>query len=330
MLGIIKHSRNECETLASTTPARAIGREYASMAETAVQSRGANVRLVKSLAQILANCSTLSTYVNKVPPTEETDFALGLIERGTCFLPVSDGRTLAFFPSRFIGYAGNNIATHSSDPIDGRETNKAIEYVFEQNPAVSTEYEQAYLRFCEHLNLSPAATGNFGAKRKYWAKVENPSVEMPEPGIASLIADLSGIEADDSVVATQRQQLTLARIGQGKFRRDLEDEWAVCPLSGCSIREVLRASHIKSWSVSNNKERLDAMNGVLLSANYDALFDRHLISFKEDGSILISDQISQRERRMLRLTTSLKIALLPRRARFMRVHRKRFEVLRAL
>ena len=50
------------------------------------------------------------------------------------------------------------------------------------------------------------------------------------------------------------------------------------------------ASHIKPWSVCNNQERLDMFNGILLSPNLDRAFDYGLISFNDDGTILISQE----------------------------------------
>lgn len=92
---------------------------------------------------------------------------------------------------------------------------------------------------------------------------------------------------------TEREQLARARIGQGKFRKDLMEYWErACAVSGVTRPELLRASHIKPWSGSNNFERLDSANGLLLSAAYDAAFDALLISFAEDGSIIAAPDFS--------------------------------------
>lgn len=92
---------------------------------------------------------------------------------------------------------------------------------------------------------------------------------------------------------TERALLGKARIGQGKFRQDLIDRWnGRCALTGVDRRELLRASHIKPWSGSNNEERLDPCNGFLLSAAYDAAFDAKLISFADDGSMVLAEDFS--------------------------------------
>ena len=95
---------------------------------------------------------------------------------------------------------------------------------------------------------------------------------------------------------TEREALCLARIGQGQFRVGCSQIWGWrCALTGAAIQEVLRASHIKPWSRSNDVERLDPYNGLLLAAHVDALFDRHLISFSDDGSLLVSSRLAYDE-----------------------------------
>lgn len=88
---------------------------------------------------------------------------------------------------------------------------------------------------------------------------------------------------------TQRKAVIDARIGQGQFRRDLLEYWEQCAVTGLDEPLLLRASHVKPWARSDNRERLDPYNGLLLSANLDAAFDAGLISFRDDGRILISD-----------------------------------------
>ena len=46
-----------------------------------------------------------------------------------------------------------------------------------------------------------------------------------------------------------------------------------CAVTGLDLPLLLRASHIKPWRDSDNRERLDPYNGLLLSPSYDAAFD---------------------------------------------------------
>ena len=111
---------------------------------------------------------------------------------------------------------------------------------------------------------------------------------------------------------TERQILSSARIGQGKFRDDLLKRWSgKCAVSGVARAELLRASHIKPWSASNNVERLDPDNGLLLSAAYDAAFDAYLISFADDGTLLLAEDFApvEAEAAGLNLSAHLDLSL---------------------
>lgn len=94
--------------------------------------------------------------------------------------------------------------------------------------------------------------------------------------------------------STSRRGLVTSRIGQGQYRRRILRRWGYkCAVTGSAIKEVLIASHIVPWRESTDAERLDIDNGILLSPVYDALFDRHFISFNDDGNIILSKAISK-------------------------------------
>ena len=52
------------------------------------------------------------------------------------------------------------------------------------------------------------------------------------------------------------------------------------------------ASHIKPWRETDNADRLNGNNGILLSPHVDALFDEELLSFKDDGQMLVHPSLS--------------------------------------
>ncbi len=91
---------------------------------------------------------------------------------------------------------------------------------------------------------------------------------------------------------TERKGLVTSRVGQGAYRKSIIHRWEYhCAVTGFNKPEILIASHIKPWKDASNEERLDVNNGILLSPVYDALFDRHLISFEDSGKIILSDKI---------------------------------------
>lgn len=131
----------------------------------------------------------------------------------------------------------------------------------------------------------------------------------------------------DNIAPTTTQALVDARLGQGRFRAALEREWnGSCAVTGCALSQMLRASHIKPWEVSTDAERLDPKNGLLLSAHIDALFDKGLISFADDGKMLVSTQISMKDKMYFRLPRSLRSKPDSKRRMFLHYHRNhRFE-----
>ncbi len=106
---------------------------------------------------------------------------------------------------------------------------------------------------------------------------------------------------------TTKQALIAARRGQGQFREQVAERWGrTCAVSGCAQEAVLRASHIKPWRASCNRERLDSANGLLLAANLDALFDRGLLTFDDQGQMLISRAICTKDRTLLGVPARLR------------------------
>lgn len=91
---------------------------------------------------------------------------------------------------------------------------------------------------------------------------------------------------------TERKGLVTSRVGQGAYRKSILHRWEYkCAVTGFEKIDILIASHIVPWAESTNDERLDIHNGILLSPNYDALFDRHLITFENSGKIILSEGI---------------------------------------
>jgi hypothetical protein len=94
--------------------------------------------------------------------------------------------------------------------------------------------------------------------------------------------------AGSGLTPTEKESLIRARRGQGRYRQDLLTIEHECRVSHVRNPEYLIASHIKPWRHSDNQERLDGENGLLLNPSVDLLFDRGLISFEDNGDLLLS------------------------------------------
>lgn len=71
------------------------------------------------------------------------------------------------------------------------------------------------------------------------------------------------IKEDPTLSETTKKSLINARRGQGKFKSNVTEISHKCFFTGLSDIKFLRASH-KPWAESDNKERLDGNNGLLL------------------------------------------------------------------
>lgn len=91
----------------------------------------------------------------------------------------------------------------------------------------------------------------------------------------------------------ERHQLVKARRGQGIFRDNVESREPMCRVTGISNSRYLRASHIKPWRASNDVEKIDGNNGLMLAPHVDFLFDQGFISFEDDGTLLVSEQLDE-------------------------------------
>lgn len=113
----------------------------------------------------------------------------------------------------------------------------------------------------------------------------------------------------------------------------------VCPITRIKgaypqISPLFRASHIKAFKDKNTElyEKFDIDNGLLLCANADALFDKHLITINEDKKLMHSFLIDD-----IDLLTDLKLLnpimeylLNDKRMEYLKYHREEFERLEKL
>ena len=104
---------------------------------------------------------------------------------------------------------------------------------------------------------------------------------------------------------TTKETIIKARIGQGEYRKQLLDKYNnSCAVTGINNKKLLVASHIKPWAVSDNHERIDVNNGILLCANMDKLFDSGLITFNNEGKMFISSFVGKENEEKLNIKSN--------------------------
>jgi len=96
-------------------------------------------------------------------------------------------------------------------------------------------------------------------------------------------------ESDVGMRETAKEKFIEVRTKQRLFRERLIGVEKGCRITGIEDLRFLRASHIKPWASSQNNERVDGQNGLLLPPHADLLFDRGWISFESNGDLLVAD-----------------------------------------
>jgi len=162
---------------------------------------------------------------------------------------------------------------------------------------------KAHVRFIDELSY--LETGLFNAQDrndnnreviKFFFKRASSSLTYDLPTETSIpaVEENNKLDMDYKIPSTtEREGLVTSRVGQGAYRKGLIHRWEnQCAVTGYNDKRLLIASHIVPWRDSEPHERVDLNNGVLLSPTYDALFDRNLISFGDDGEIILSKQLN--------------------------------------
>jgi len=140
--------------------------------------------------------------------------------------------------------------------------------------------------------LAGALVDLLGAEAREVIRGHRVAEERPlQPAIGLLEWEehqMNRLRTDAGIPETTRQQIVLARRGQGEFKRRVMEIERACRITGVTRIEHLRASHCKPWRDASNEERLDGENGLLLTPNADHLFDRGFIGFEDNGDVLVS------------------------------------------
>lgn len=103
--------------------------------------------------------------------------------------------------------------------------------------------------------------------------------------------DFSNVEIIPS--GEEREYMMKQRIGQVFFRTVVLNSYnKQCCITGLNNTDLLVASHIKPWNVSNEQtERTNPSNGLCLNALHDRAFDRGLITIDKNYRMIVSMQL---------------------------------------
>lgn len=140
------------------------------------------------------------------------------------------------------------------------------------------------------------------------------------------------VETQEEIAVRQYQDKWRNLLAEEMMNFTTKDREVFCPFTFVSsnfddVGTLYRASHIKGYSECEEHEKYDLNNGLLLVANADALFDKHLISVDEDKNLLFSFLIKNDavlKHKLLLNQQIFKDVLNEERMLYLAYHRKKF------
>ncbi|QTE21862.1 HNH endonuclease [Polaribacter cellanae] len=142
-----------------------------------------------------------------------------------------------------------------------------------------------------------------------------------------VLKQIKEIENNNELLKAEKTALVKIRLGQSNYRKELIEYWEKSCVTKIEMQEILIASHIKPFSECNETEKYDLYNGLLLTPNYDKLFDKFLISFDQNGEILISTLLTKTDLEKLGISRKDKLnseKLSPNHYIYLKYHNDKF------
>ena len=109
---------------------------------------------------------------------------------------------------------------------------------------------------------------------------------------------------------------------QKYFKNQLFKYWGIkCVLTNVQNKDLLIGAHIKPWTKSDDKEKIDVFNGLPLSPNADKIFELGLISFNEQGKLIKSSQLSNDDLSKLNINLDVTLDFKDEHFKYLNYHR---------
>ncbi len=183
---------------------------------------------------------------------------------------------------------------HYLDAVQGQLSDMAQRHGFSNTSLADIgSYHHYQHTITPLLELAEFKAKNLQYKSRFRQALKSYGEFLADLGQVDVAADVDEILLSSSLSPTEKSVLVNTRLGQGRFREHLIQQWQGCAVTGYPMPAMLVASHIKPWRAADNFERLDPDNGLLLLANLDKAFDKGFISFEHSGRILLSSTLER-------------------------------------
>jgi hypothetical protein len=163
-----------------------------------------------------------------------------------------------------------------------------------------------------------------GSRRNNGINLETASKERTEEAPVTETEPASTVRASGNL-ETEIEHLRWDRKNQAKFCNPVKHRWrGRCAVTGIEATPLLEACHIKPWSASDDRERLDPFNGLYLAAHVHAALDAGLIGVSPEGDVRISERLSQEDRLRMNLVDFMRIRVTDKHRPYLEYRYSRF------
>lgn len=283
-----------------------------------------NLKSDLELTNITESTKKLAYKFLKIFEKEESFELIHILKNGKCdiyFKPII--KTLNFnkiYP--FSLYVGKKSMTfYFRDNQKLITQNSELLNIYIKKPTDEKPKGDYYAKIHTEENIYELI--NFVFVEKLKIKISIPS-EFNSTQIDNLI-DFAFNEIESEEVL---KKLGVYRDGQQKYRNSLLNRWnSKCAVTNLNHPNILISSHIKPFKDSNSNEKYDIENGILLSPNLDSLFDQHIISFEDNGNIILSNKFTKNEYSILGISNNMKLNFVyDGMKRYLKIHREEFRI----
>lgn len=141
------------------------------------------------------------------------------------------------------------------------------------------------------LSKNPVFYTILGIKNDKWLRIAEEDIKRKEYELTQQ----KNIK-EEEIVDRRQQAAWRKRLAEEMMNYTTNEYEVFCPLTYITVNyenagTLFRASHIKRYADCSNQEKFDLNNGILMCANADALFDKHLITISNEGELIFSELI---------------------------------------
>lgn len=160
---------------------------------------------------------------------------------------------------------------------------------FGNQPCYLAKITEGMLLAIEQLSKTPIL--QLAGKKDLIGAASLDNIQHKYDLIDDLQVSIIALRGDSQI----KNQLLQARYGVGEYRERVAKLEKACRITAAQCHPALSACHIKPWREADEKEKLEAANGLLLPPGTAQMFSYGFFSFNYDGEVIKSSLLEDNE-----------------------------------